>query len=108
MRHLARDRGLEDAFLGELALLDQRVQQALEGGSREKVEAALGAVRAFSLQLASTKVGVWRFAEHGRVPAQERPSTLVATQEKRIPEQASVAERRPSEEILVARDSLLL
>lgn len=108
MRQVARDRGLEDAFLGELAGLDRSVKQALEADSREMVEAALGAVRAFAPQLVSTPVDVRRLAEHGCVPALERPSLLAAVQEAGDRDESSEGDGRPSGEAFAASGALLL
>ena len=77
VRHLARDRGLEDAFFGELAVLDQRARAALEAGSKERVEGALAEARALARRLAEAQQVVARVAEHGRVPAVELSSTLL-------------------------------
>ncbi|MEJ2289533.1 MAG: hypothetical protein P8Y02_13005 [Deinococcales bacterium] len=77
VRHVARDRGLEDAFFGELALLDSRSQEALGTRSKELVEGALAETRALARRLAETQRDVARFAEHGRISADELTSTLL-------------------------------
>lgn len=77
MRHLARDRGLEDAFIGELALLDASVHEALAERSKERIEGVLAEVRALARRLAATQHDVARFAEHGRISADEVISTLL-------------------------------
>ena len=77
VRHLARDRGLEDAFIGELALLESRAQEALGARSKELVEGALAETRALARRLAGTQRDVARFAEHGRISADELTSVLL-------------------------------
>ncbi len=77
VRHLARDRGLEDTFFGELALLDRNAARALEARSTEMVQEALAEARALARKLAETEQVVARLAEHGHVPATELSSTLL-------------------------------
>ena len=77
VRHLARDRGLEDTFFGELAVLDSNAAQALEAHSTEMVQDALAEARALARKLAQTEQVVARLAEHGHVPAVELSSTLL-------------------------------
>lgn len=106
VRHLARERGLQDAFLGELALFDSSVRRALEAASVKAVEAALQEARALALRLAGTRTVLDRLAEFGQVPAREGPSTLLAPAEPAGLE-PSDTERQPSEDAVAARDSLL-
>jgi len=108
VQQLARDRGLEDAFLGPLSSLDAATRQAVESDSKEMVEAALGEVRSLARQLAATQAVVDRLPESGAVPAQERPSTLLAASETGSDPGASEAAHQPSDDGLSARDSLLL
>ncbi len=94
--HLARERGLQDAFLGELALFDASVKRALEVASVTAVEGALGEARALALRLAGTRTVPDRFAAFGRVPPREGPSTLLAPAD-RTDLAPSDADRRPGE-----------